>query len=167
MNPGTITDTLSWYKISPLHGFNFIRVEKISQETEQNLRKFPEPSQKRKVFFLTIHLNLTNPVKNSHHRTSTPYRSETKGIAERAIRQVKEKTSTVFLQSGLDEKWSSESMECYCSLRLRTNKNLVNHVKDQLYHLVHWWKISQTPRETKQEFINSERKYYQEFLHML
>ena len=51
------------------------------------------------------------------HRTSTPHRSETKGIAERAVRRVKEGTSAVLLQSGLDEKWWADSMECYCYLR--------------------------------------------------
>ena len=51
------------------------------------------------------------------HRTSTPHRSETSGIAERAVRRVKEGTSAVLLQSGLDERWWSDSMECYCYLR--------------------------------------------------
>ena len=46
-----------------------------------------------------------------NHRTSTPHRSETNGIAERAVRRVKEGTSAVLLQSGLDEKWWSDSME--------------------------------------------------------
>ena len=41
-----------------------------------------------------------------NHCTSTPHRSETKGIAERAVRRVKEGTSTVLLHSGLDnENW--------------------------------------------------------------
>ena len=43
---------------------------------------------------------------------STPHRSETNGIAERAVRRVKEGTSAVLLQSGLDEKWWADSMEC-------------------------------------------------------
>ena len=51
-----------------------------------------------------------------NHRTSTPCRSETNGIAERAIRRVNEGTSAVLLQSGLDDKWWSDSMECYCYL---------------------------------------------------
>ena len=38
-----------------------------------------------------------------NHRTSTPFRSETNGIAERAARRVKEGTSAVLLQSGLDQ----------------------------------------------------------------
>ena len=33
------------------------------------------------------------------------------------IRRVKEGTSVVLLQSGLDEKWWAVSMECYCHLR--------------------------------------------------
>ena len=47
-----------------------------------------------------------------NHCTSTPHRSETNVIAERAVRRVKEGTSAVLLQSGLDENWSAESMEC-------------------------------------------------------
>ena len=43
-------------------------------------------------------------------------RSETNGIAETAVRRVQEGTSAVLLQSGLDEKWWADSMECYCYL---------------------------------------------------
>ena len=64
----------------------------------------------QKSFTLTIPLNLV-------HCTSTPHHSETIGIAERAIRRVKEGTSAVLLQSGLDEKWCADSIECYCYLR--------------------------------------------------
>ena len=49
--------------------------------------------------------------------TSTPHRSETNGIAERAVRRVKEGTSAVLLQSGLNENWWADSMECYTYLR--------------------------------------------------
>ena len=52
-----------------------------------------------------------------NHLTSTPHRSETNGIAERAVRRIKEGTSAVLLQSGLDEKWWADSMECYCYQR--------------------------------------------------
>ena len=52
-----------------------------------------------------------------NHRTSTRHRSGTIGIAERAVRRVKKGTSAVLLQAGLDEKWLTESMECFCNLR--------------------------------------------------
>ena len=45
------------------------------------------------------------------------HKSETNGIAEREMRRVKKVTSAVLLQSGLDEKWWADSMECYCYLR--------------------------------------------------
>ena len=37
------------------------------------------------------------------------------GTGERAMRSVKEGTSAVMLQPGLDEKWLVDSMECYLS----------------------------------------------------
>ena len=40
-----------------------------------------------------------------------------KWIAERAVRIVKEGTSAVLLQSGLDESWWADSVECYTYLR--------------------------------------------------
>ena len=49
--------------------------------------------------------------------TSAPHRSETNGIAERAMRRVKQNTSAVLLQSGLNESWWADSMECYTYLR--------------------------------------------------
>ena len=53
----------------------------------------------------------------------TIHRSETNGTAERAVRRIKETTSAELLQSGLDEKWWADSVECYCYLR---------HVQDLL-----------------------------------
>ena len=52
-----------------------------------------------------------------NHCTSTPHRSETNWIAERAVRKVKEGTFAVLLQSGLNESWWADSMECYTYLR--------------------------------------------------
>ena len=62
-----------------------------------------------------------------NHRSSTRHRSETNGIAERAVRRVKEGTSAVLLQSGLDERWWSVTLwnECCCCLR-----NVQDHLAD-------------------------------------
>ena len=52
-----------------------------------------------------------------NHCTSTPHRSETYLIVERAVRRIKEGTSVVLSQSGLDENWWVDRMKCYCHLR--------------------------------------------------
>ena len=70
-------------------------------------RKFLEPSQKPGVIHTDNPLEFGKSCEELawNHRTLTPHRSETNGIAERAVRRVKEGTSAVLLQSGLDEKW--------------------------------------------------------------
>ena len=64
---------------------------KTSQETEKSSRKFLEPSEKAES-----HLHRQFPRNcqacedlSWNHRTSTPHRSETNGIADRAVRRVK------------------------------------------------------------------------------
>ena len=52
--------------------------------------------------------------------TSTPHRSETHGKAERAVRRVQEGASAKPLQSGPDETWWADPLECYCYLRKRS-----------------------------------------------
>ena len=44
--------------------------------------------------------------------------------------------------------------------RLHTKGVLGNHVKDRLFHLVHWLSIILLLRRTSQESINLERKSY-------
>ena len=92
---------------------------KTSQETQRSLQKFLEPNGKPKVIYTDNSLECGKVCEDLswNHCTSTPHRSETYGTAERAVRRVKEGTSAVLLQSGLDEKWSADSMECYTYLR--------------------------------------------------
>ena len=108
-----------------------------------------------------------------NHCTSTPDRSETNGIAERAARRVKEGTSAVLLQSGLDENWWADSMECYTYLR--NVQDLLSDGKTPYVRrfgkplkrpiipcgsLVEWLSITLSLRKTSQESINLERKSY-------
>ena len=88
---------------------------KTSQETQKNQMKFLEPTRKPKVFYTDNSLDIGKACEDLswNHCTSTPHRSETNGIAERAVRRVKEGTSTVLLQTGLNESWWEDSMECY------------------------------------------------------
>ena len=88
---------------------------KTSQETQGSLQKFLEPNRKPKVIYTDNSLEFGKACQDLswNHCTSTPHRSETNGIAERAVRRVKEGTSAVLLQSLLDDNWWADSMECF------------------------------------------------------
>ena len=92
---------------------------KTSPETQKSPQKFLGPTRKPKVIHTDNSLEFVKSCEDLtwNHCTSTPHRSETHGIAERAVRRVKEGTSAVVLQSGLDEKWWAASWKCYCYLR--------------------------------------------------
>ena len=92
---------------------------KTSQETQRSLQKFLEPDRKPKVIYTDNSLEFGETCEDLswNHRTSTPHRSEANGIAERAVRRVKEGTSAVLLQSGPNVSWWADSMECYTYLR--------------------------------------------------
>ena len=78
-----------------------------------------EPNRKPEVIYTDNSLEFGKACEDPswNNCTSTPHRSETKGIAERAVRRVKEGTSAVLLQSGLNESCCPDSMECYTYLR--------------------------------------------------
>ena len=92
---------------------------KTSQETQRSLQKFLEPERNPKVIYTDNPLEFGKACEDLswNHCTFTPHRSETNGIAERAVRSVKEGTSAVLLQSRLNESWWADSMECYTYLR--------------------------------------------------
>ena len=74
---------------------------------------------------------------------------------------MKEGTLAVLLQSGLDEKWRADSMECYCCLRnvqdlLSDGKNLVKsdlekQSKGQQFLLEQWLNIIRFQCDVNQE----------------
>ena len=92
---------------------------KTSQETQRSLQKILEADRSPKVIYTDNSLEFGKACEGLawNHCTSTPHRSEANGIAERAVRRVKEGTSAVLLQSGLNESWWADSMECYTYLR--------------------------------------------------
>ena len=147
--------------------------QKLHRKFKEACKSSWSPIGNLKSFTLTIPWNSAKLVKifAGIHCTSTPHRSETNGIAERAVRRVKEGTSAVLLQSGLNESWWADSMECYNRSAKRPQINylmgrrpmkdvLGNHLKDQLFYLVHWLSITLLLRRTSQQSINLERKSY-------
>ena len=87
---------------------------KTSQETQKSLQNLLEPDRTLKVIYTdnSLEFGKTSGNLSWNHCTSTPHRSETNGIAEKAVRRVKEGTCAVLLQSGLNETWWANSMEC-------------------------------------------------------
>ena len=100
---------------------------KTSQETQRSLHKFLEPERKPKVIYTNNSLGFGKACEDLswNHCTSTPHRSETNGIAERAVRRIKEGTSAVLLQSGLGLKWDSTERHYY----LRHTQDLLSDGK--------------------------------------
>ena len=122
--------------------------------TQRSLQKFLEPDRNPKVIYTDNSLEFGKSCEDLswNHCTSTPHRSETNGIAERAVRRVKEGTSAVLLQSGLNESWWADSLnvtpiceasQIYFLMGRRPMKDVLgNHLKDRLFHLVHWLSIT-------------------------
>ena len=172
VNLETIIDLQSWCRTWPPSGSSRIRAKQKLLRTHKGACK---SSWSRigslKSFTLTIPWNLAKPEDLSwNHCTSTPHRSETNGIAERAVRRVKEGTSAVLLQSGLDENWWQilwnvipfcETFKISCRMgKYRKRDVLENHLKDRSFRLIHWLSITLFLRKTSQESINLERKSY-------
>ena len=146
---------------------------KTSQETQRSLQKFLEPERNPEVIKTDSFLEFDTVCEDLswNHCTSTPHRSKTNEIAERAVRRVKEGTSAALLQSGLSEKWLAGSMECYTYRRnvtvpLSDGKTplwktfLGNHFSGPNVPLGSWVEYHLSFRRTSQESINLERKSY-------
>ena len=78
---------------------------KTTQETQRSLQKFLEPERNPKVIYTDNSLEFGKACEDlSWNLARLHHRSETNGIAERAVRRVKDGTSAVLLQSGLNQK---------------------------------------------------------------
>ena len=88
--------------------------------------KYLEPTRKPKVIHTGNSLEFGKSCEELswNHCTSMPHRSETNGVAERAVRRVKEGTSAVLLQSGLGNEWWADSLE-WLLLSAKHSRSLV------------------------------------------
>ena len=115
-NLETIIEMQSWSRTWPPNGSSRFRAKQKHLRKHQGACK---SSWSRKGFLksfaLTIPLHFGKACEDLswNHCTSTPHRSQRNGIVERAVRRVKEGTSAVLLQSGLDANWLADSMELY------------------------------------------------------
>ena len=100
--------------------FNLIRAKsKLLRRQKKTYQSSWSRRGNQKSFTLTFPWNLAKLVKIFPgiivRQNFTVHK--TNGIAERAVRRIKEGTSAVLLQSGLDLNWWADSIECYCFLR--------------------------------------------------
>ena len=128
---------------------------KTSQETQRSLPKFLESNWKSKVIYTDNSLEFGKACeqfsRNHLHVYTTKDRRPTV-LKKEGVRSVKEGTSAVLLQSGLNESWWADSMECYTYLRnvqdllsdgkMPHERRFGQPLKDRLFHLVHWLSIT-------------------------
>ena len=124
---------------------------KTSQETQRRMQMFLEPD--RKVICTDNSLEFGKACEDLswNHCTSTPHRSETNGIAERAVRRVNERRyiccNQVWMKNGGRIPWNVTAI-CekfkisYLMGRRPMRDVLGKHLKDRSFRLVHWLSIS-------------------------
>ena len=91
-NLETIIDMQSWCRTWALNGSSHIRAkQKLPRKHKRSVQKFLEPDRKPEVIYTDNFLEFGKSCEDLswNHCTSSPHRSETNGIAERAVRRVK------------------------------------------------------------------------------
>ena len=119
VNLETIIDLQSLCRTWPPNGSSRIRAkQKLLRKHKGACKSSWSRIGSVKSFTLTITWNVAKPVKifpgiivRRHHTDR-----KQKGLLKK-VRRVKENTSAVLWQSGLDEKWWADSMECFSFLR--------------------------------------------------
>ena len=124
VNLETVIDLQSWCRTWPPNGSSHIRArQKLLRKHKGACNSSWSRNGIVKSFTLTILWIFAKLSKIFLGIIVRRHQTETNGIAERAVRRVKEGTSAVLLQSGLNENWWADSMDCYTYLR---------NVQDQL-----------------------------------
>ena len=92
---------------------------KDAHDIKMNLQRFMGPKREPALTYTDGSKEFESALRELGwcHDTSTPYRSQTNGVAERAVRKVKEGTSCTLTQSGFEVQWWPEAQDCYCFLR--------------------------------------------------
>ena len=80
---------------------------KTAKLTKECIQKFAGPSSVIKYAYTDGAPEFTKAMRDLGipHDKSTAHRPQTNGVAERAVRRVKEGTSSCLVQSGLNEEW--------------------------------------------------------------
>ena len=157
------------------NGFNFIRAKQNFSGDGKEFTKVSRAVGKAEshLHWQFIGVGTSCEDLSWNHRTAALHRSETNGIAEWAVRRIKERTSAELLHSGLDEKWWAhlwnavdicETFKTSWQMwKLLMKGDLENHIKDLWYPLAPWENTTPFLRKTSQGSINLVRKFYLEY----
>ena len=132
------------------NGSSRIRAKQKLHRKHRSLQKFLESERKPNVIYTDRFFKFGKACQDLswNHCTSPPHRSETNGIAERAVRRVKEGTSAVLWQvrtkiGGQIPRNVApvcETAQISYLMGRRTMKDvLVNLLKDRLFHFLTGW----------------------------
>ena len=108
------------YKILLFNGFSLIRMKRsLHVRRKEVCQNSWNRRTDGKLYIQTTRWKLGKHVKIYHEIMVLQHLIDPRQMAslKRAVRRVKVGTSAVLPHSGLDEKWWSDSMECYCYLR--------------------------------------------------
>ena len=118
VNLETIADTLSWYKITELNGFNHTGAKQTLLRKQKRAYKSSwSRRENQKSFTLTIPQNLATLVKTYPGIIVRQHLTVQRKMVLLKERYAELGSSAVLLQAGLDEKWWADSMACCCYLR--------------------------------------------------
>ena len=140
--------------------------QKLHRKHREACKSSWNPRGNQKSFILTIPRNSAKPCEDLswNHCTSTPHRSETNGIAQRAVRRVKE-SSAVLLQSGLEEIWWADYLRNVTDLLSDGKTPYERRFGEPFKGPINPFgslveSITLFLRKASQESINLERKFY-------
>ena len=172
VNLEAIIDLQSWYRTWLPNGSSRIRAKQTLPGNTEELAKFLEPNWKPKVIHTENSLEFGKACEDLswNHCTSTPHRSETYGISERAVRRVKEGTSAVLLQRvqmkvGGQIKWNVtpifETSQICCLMGRRPMKDVLgNHLRTDYSIWIIGWVSPYDCEGSVPNPSNLERKFY-------
>ena len=136
-----------------------------------------QPRRKAKIHFIRAVFRFSIRVceeLNWNHERDLRRTDPKHGIAERAVRRVKEGTSSVSVQSGLEESWWADAMEFFIAIsetcktywqmaRRLTHVGSIHHWKGRSFVLQQKFYSNQCRQKTKVESVCSARKSFLEY----
>ena len=163
VNLGTITISLSWYKISLFQWILPVWNQNFTGDGEEFMKDSKSRYRSQKLFLRTIDWNLTSPVKNYHGIIGQAFshRSETTNCRTSCTSSKRRNISriiAIWIDSRMTTRFHEMLLLSAESPKLPRKReisdlieDLGNHSKDQLHYLTHWLDISQNSEKNKKK----------------